>query len=606
MTAMPISTPQPIEDHGLVGDLRTAALIARDGAVTFLCLPEFDSPTVFASLLDPAGGTFRILPRNDGLRTSQMYLPDTNILLTRFMSENGIAELTDLMPVHGSPGPQRLQRRVRVIRGSFDFDMVCAPRFDYGRCAHAVDADGTFVPDGGSLRLRLRATVPLRAEDGNLHAEFHLDRDGEACFFLEVNPENPVTTTSCAEADATFAATLAFWHRWVDRSRYAGRWREVVTRSALALKLLTSAVHGAPVAAVTFGLPEEFGGERNWDYRYVWIRDASFAMYAFIRLGLIDEAEAFVDWIGARARQRVRDEQLHVAYALDGTSELPEQTLDHWEGHQQSRPVLIGNAAATQFQLDIYGELMDSVYLANKYGRSTSYEDWRGIVGMVAWLGENWRRPDAGIWEGRGEMRPFLHSRVMCWVAVDRAIRLSQKRSLPAPLPNWNELRLEIHASIHEEFWRDDLQSFVSYPGADAPDGSMLLMPLVRFISPCDPRWIGTMALVQRTLVEDALVFRRTEGDRALDGLKGEEGSFLACSFWYVECLARMGRVVEARLLFEKLLGYANPLGLYAEELSPTGRHQGNYPQALTHLALISAASYLDRALGKNRATPWS
>ncbi len=606
MTAMPISTPQPIEDHGLVGDLRTAALIARDGAVTFLCLPEFDSPTVFASLLDPAGGTFRILPRSEGLRTSQMYLPDTNILLTRFMSEDGIAELTDLMPVHGSPGPQRLQRRVRVIRGGFDFDMVCAPRFDYGRCAHAVDAGGTFVPDGGSLRLRLRATVPLRAEDGNLHAEFHLDRDGEACFFLEVNPEHPAAAASCAEADDAFAATLAFWHRWVDRSHYAGRWREVVTRSALALKLLTSAVHGAPVAAATFGLPEEFGGERNWDYRYVWIRDASFAMYAFIRLGLIDEAEAFVDWIGARARQRVRDEQLHVAYALDGTSELPEQTLDHWEGHQQSRPVLIGNAAATQFQLDIYGELMDSVYLANKYGRSTSYEDWRGIVGMVAWLRENWRRPDAGIWEGRGEMRPFLHSRVMCWVAVDRAIRLAQKRSLPAPLPDWNELRLEIHASIHEEFWRDDLQSFVSYPGADAPDGSMLLMPLVRFISPCDPRWIGTMALVQRTLVEDALVFRRTTGDRVLDGLKGEEGSFLACSFWYVECLARMGRVVEARLLFEKLLGYANPLGLYAEELSPTGRHQGNYPQALTHLALISAASFLDRALGKNRATPWS
>ncbi len=606
MTALPISTPHPIEDHGMVGDLRTAALVARDGAVTFLCLPEFDSPTVFASLLDPAGGSFRILPRHDSLRTSQMYLPDTNILLTRFMSGDGIAELTDLMPLHGSAGPQRLQRRVRVIRGAFDFEMVCAPRFDYGRCGHALEADGTFVPEDGGLRLRLRATVPLREEDGDLHAAFHLDRDGEACFFLEVSPQDPAPAASCAEADAAFADTLAFWRRWVDRSQYSGRWREVVTRSALALKLLTSAVHGAPVAAATFGLPEEFGGERNWDYRYVWIRDASFAMYAFIRLGLIDEAEAFVDWIGARARQRGKDEQLQVAYSLRGDSELPEQTLGHWEGHRQSRPVLIGNAAAKQFQLDIYGELMDSVYLANKYGRSSSYEDWRGIVGMVAWLGTNWRRPDAGIWEGRGEMRQFLHSRVMCWVAVDRAIRLAQKRSLPAPLPDWNALRLEIHASIHEEFWRDDLGSFVSYPGADAPDGSMLLMPLVRFISPCDPRWIGTMALVQRTLVEDALVFRRTPADRVLDGLKGEEGSFLACSFWYVECLARMGRVVEARLLFEKLLGYASPLGLYAEELSSTGQHQGNYPQALTHLALISAASYLDRVLGRDRATPWS
>ncbi len=606
MTALPIVAPQPIEDHGVVGDLRTAAVIARDGAVTFLCLPEFDSPTVFASLLDPSGGTFGIRPRHDSLRTSQMYLPDTNVLITRFMSEDGIAELTDLMPVHGSTTPQRLQRRIRVIRGTFDFDMVCAPRFDYGRRTHRLDDTGTFLPDGGDLRLRLRATVPLRAEAGDLHAEFRLERDGEACFFLEVNPENGLAEADCREADRSFAETIAFWHRWVDGSRYVGRWREVVTRSALVLKLLTSKVHGAPVAAATFGLPEEVGGERNWDYRYVWIRDASFAMYAFIRLGMTAEVEEFVDWIAARSRQCEETERLHVAYSLGGESDLPEQSLDHWEGHQQSRPVLIGNAASKQFQLDIYGELMDSVYLANKYGRSSSYDDWQGIVRLIDWLGMNWQRPDAGIWEGRGEAKQFLHSRVMCWVAVDRAIRLAQKRSFPAPLPDWNALRVAIHASIHDGFWREDLQSFVSYPGAEAPDGSMLLMPLVRFISPCDPRWVGTMALVQRTLVEDALVFRRTPGDRALDGLEGEEGSFLACSFWYVECLARMGQVTEARLLFEKLLGYANPLGLYAEELSPTGRHQGNFPQALTHLALISAASFLDRALSKQDPTPWS
>ena len=606
MTALPISTPQPIEDHGVIGDLRTVAVIARDGAVAFLCLPEFDSPSVFASLLDPAGGTFRILPRHDALRTSQMYLPDTNVLITRFMSEDGIAELTDLMPVHKSGGPQRLQRRIRVIRGEFDFNMVCAPRFDYGRATHTLDASGTFLPAGDGPRLRLRATVPLREADGDLYAEFRLKREEDACFFLDVDPDDTPVVTDCAAADRTFSETMAYWHHWMDRSQYTGRWREVVTRSALVLKLLTSAVHGAPVAAATFGLPEEAGGERNWDYRFVWVRDASFAMYAFIRLGMTEEVEQFVDWIAARARQSDGSERLHVAYSLRGESNLPEQTLDHWEGHQQSRPVLIGNAASKQFQLDIYGELMDSVYLANKYGRSSSYEDWQGIVKAVDWLGNNWRRPDAGIWEGRGEAKHFLHSRVMCWVAVDRAVRLAQKRSFPAPLPDWNALRLEIHGSIHTEFWREDLQSFVSYPDAQSPDGSMLLMPLVRFISPCDPRWIGTMALIQRTLVEDALVFRRTAEDRVLDGLKGEEGSFLACSFWYVECLARMGRVGEARLLFEKLLGYANPLGLYAEELSPTGRQQGNYPQALTHLSLISAASYLDRVLSKKKATPWA
>ena len=603
MTDQTPATP-PIEQHGMIGDLRTAALVATDGAITFFCAPQFDSPSIFASLLDPAAGSFRIAPVDDGLRVRQMYFPDTAVLLTRFMSQDGIAELADLMPVDGAAGPQRIQRSVRVIRGAFTMAAACAPRFDYGRGSHSLDG-GVFRPDGGGPVLRLLATVPLTPQDGALHARFDLKAGETATFVLEVAPDFDQPAGTLERAGRTFHETVDWWRGWTRQSHYVGRWRETVTRSAVTLKLLTSHVHGAPVAAATFGLPELFGGGRNWDYRYVWIRDASFAMYAFIRLGLTQEAEDFVDWIAERVRA-CQGEPLRVAYSLAGENELPEVSLDHLAGHEASRPVRIGNAATQQFQLDIYGELMDAVYLANKYGRATSYDDWTGIRRLVDWIGENWTREDAGIWEGRGEQKHFLHSRLMCWVAVDRATRLAQKRSLPAPLPQWNELRLQIHASIHEQFWREDLNSFVQYPGAETTDGSMLLMPLVRFISPRDPRWLGTMALVRRQLVEDALVFRRAPADRALDGLDGQEGSFLACSFWYVECLARQGELAEARLLFEKLLGYASPLGLYAEELSPTGRHQGNYPQALTHLALISAASYLDRALGSGRPQPWS
>ena len=595
----------PIDDHGVIGDLRTAALIASDGSLSFLCAPNFDSPSIFASLLDANAGCFRIAPQADGLRRTQMYLPDTNVLLTRFMSSEGIAELTDLMPVDGIEAPQSVQRSIRVIRGAFALEAVCAPKFDYARTSHTVQEGGFFRPDGPGPVLRLRATVPLTNEDGALCARFHLKAGESACFRLEINPAVEATAFNHDIAKANFQDTVTWWRSWASQSRYEGRWREVVSRSALVLKMLTSRKHGAPVAAVTFGLPELPGGARNWDYRYVWIRDASFAMYAFIRLGLTQEAEDFVDWIGDRVSELAEGETLRVAYSLDGKNDLPESELD-MAGYAVSVPVRIGNAASKQFQLDIYGELMDAVYLANKYGRPSSYEDWTHIRRLIIWIGENWRRPDSGIWEGRGEQKHFLHSRLMCWVAVDRAIRLGQKRSLPAPFPEWNALRMEMHESIHSEFWRQDLNSFVQYPGADTPDGSMLLMPLVRFISPRDPRWLGTMDLIRQELVEDALVFRRAPADRDLDGLEGQEGSFLACSFWYVECLARAGDLGEARLMFEKLLGYGSPLGLYAEELSPTGMHQGNYPQALTHLALISAASYLNRALKSETQQAWS
>ncbi len=607
MVAMPDTTPaEPIliEHHGVIGDLRTAALVARDGTIDFFCAPDFDSPAIFASLLDPGAGTFRIAPTDEDAKTAQMYVPDTNVLLTRFTAEDGMAELIDLMPVAGD-GPQRLQRHIRVIRGVFTMAMVCAPRFDYARTPHALEPGGVFRPQGAGPVLRLTASVPLDARDGELHAQFELATGQSATFVLDIDPAAHGAEPAVAVAERVYTETVEWWRDWASQSDYQGRWRELVTRSALALKLLTSRVHGAPVAAATFGLPEQLGGERNWDYRFVWIRDGSFAMYAFIRLGLRNEAKDFIEWIARRAEASAAGDQLRVAYSLAGENHLPETVLD-LEGYAGSTPVRIGNGASTQFQLDIYGELMDAVYLANKYGAAMSHDGWTSIRHLVDWIGQNWRRPDLGIWEGRGEPKHFLHSRLMCWVAVDRAIRLAMKRSLPGPLPNWNALRLEIYDSIHSDYWRPALNSFVQHPEAETPDGSMLLMPLVRFITPRDPRWLGTMASIEKHLVVDALVYRRCRQDRALDGLPGQEGAFLACSFWYVECLARAGDVAKARLLFEKLLGYAGPVGLYAEELSPTGRHLGNYPQALTHLSLISAATYLDRALGRHTQQPWA
>ncbi len=610
------SAHRPIADNAIVGDLRTAAVISNDGTVCFCCLPAFDSPTIFASLLDRDAGHFRLRPATGGFRTAQMYLPDTNVLVTRFLSEEGIAELTDAMPVPGQAGPQRLLRRIAVIRGEIPFDMLCAPRFGYASVPHTLErvgAGGVFRPEGGPV-LRLRASVPTEIREneagGDLAGCFTLTAGDAACFALEVNPtdEDEGGDLSHGEFRDVFQATSDWWHGWVHGMRYHGRWREMVTRSALIMRMMVSADYAAMVAAPTFGLPEQPGGERNWDYRYCWIRDTSFAMYAFVRLGLVDEAQPYLDWISARVRDSSRDhrpEPLRIMYRLDGTTDLTERTLDNFAGWQDSRPVRIGNGAADQFQLDIYGELMDAIYLANKYGRSSSYEDWQHVRRMITWLSHNWGRPDQGIWEGRGAEKHFLHSRLMCWVAFDRAIRLADKRSFPAPLPEWNSIRVQIYNSIHEEFWNEDLNSFVQYPGSETPDGSMLLMPLVRFISPQDPRWLGTLAHIERTLVDDALVHRRTASDRALDGLTGEEGSFLACSFWYVECLARSGQVARARLLFEKLLAYANHVGIYSEELSPSGRHLGNTPQVLTHLALISAAVYLDRALSGEPQPPW-
>jgi len=595
----------PLGDYGIIGDLHTVALVSMDGSIDFMCAPSFDSPSVFAALLDvERGGHFKLAPVLDGPTRKQLYLPDTNVLLTRFLDSAGVAEVSDFMPVEEAGHAHNLVRRAKTVRGELNFQMRCAPRFDYARAQHTVELHGQteaiFVGRSGSgeLALRLRSSVPLRVENGDAVAEFTLRADEAAWFVLEaVTAGEPSPSQQPEYERVAFKQTVNFWRRWIDRSTYKGRWREMVNRSALTLKLLTSRHHGSIVAAPTFGLPEEIGGSRNWDYRYTWIRDSSFTLYGLMRLGYTNEAAAFMRWVMDRCQELEPDGSLQIMYGLDGRHALPEETLTHLEGYMGSRPVRIGNAAYTHLQLDIYGELLDSVYLFDKYGSPVPYDGWANIVRLIDWVCQHWREPDEGIWETRGGRQEFLYSRVMCWVAIDRAIRLANKRSFPAPLPRWYEVRDTIYREIYERFWNPDLKAFVQSAGARTLDAASLLMPLVRFVSPTDPRWISTLRAISSELVSDSLVYRYRLADGFSDGLTGQEGTFSMCSFWYVECLSRLGDLHKARFFFEKMLGYANHLGLYGEELGPQAQHLGNFPQAFTHLALISAAFDLDRRL---------
>ena len=601
---------QPIENCGVIGNMRSIALVGMDGSIDFLCYPDFDSPTVFAALLDDdRGGCFQIHPQLANTRVRQLYLPDTNILLTRFLAEEGVAELTDYMPIAAdAKQPNEIVRTVSVIRGKIDFQMRCQPRFHYAACAHAVkieDSSAVFSPASDRCPpMALYSTVAMKQESQDTMAQFSLKAGETASFvFGGVRPQGQQPEMEFI--GQRFHDTVRFWRRWIAKSKYEGRWREIVNRSALMLKLLTSREHGSLIAAPTLSLPENIGGVRNWDYRYTWLRDAAFTLYALIRLGFVDEAEAFIDWLKGRLSDDAERGPLQPMYGIDGRQKLDELTLDHLRGYENSRPVRIGNAAYKQLQLDIYGEMMDSIYLANKYGDPISNAGWQEILDMLEWLAKNWQRPDEGIWEVRGGAREFLHSRLMCWVAFDRALRLAQKRSLSAPVDAWLRTRDEIRTDIFTNFWDADLKSFVQSKGTKDLDASVLLMPLMRFISPVDPMWCSTMQAIEKHLVEDTLV-RRYEAERThVDGLPGGEGCFTACSFWYVECLARAGELEKAQLLFEKLLGYANHVGLYSEQLGLNGRHLGNFPQAFTHLALISAATYLDRVLSGTDDAVW-
>ena len=595
---------QPIENYGIIGDLHTVALVGMDASIDFLCFPHFDSPSLFAGMLDDkSGGRFSIRPSFSNVKRRQHYMPSTNVLVTRFLSPDGVAEVTDFMTVAGMRHANKLVRQVQAIRGEARFEMRFAPRFDYARATHTLEEGPTgmlFRSNGEDMTaVRLLSTVPMRKDGGDAVADFTLQPGEITSFVMEAGRDGGIQRPlEQGQVVEWFGQTMDYWRRWVSKSTYRSRWRETVDRSALALKLLTSAKHGSIVAAPTFGLPETPGGERNWDYRYAWIRDASFTIYALMRLGYSEEAAHFMQWIEARCQDLNSDGSLQAVYALDGSKNLDESILTHMEGYGGASPVRIGNAACHQIQLDIYGELMDSVYIYNKlFGQPITYDFWRNLVRLIDYVCANWRLPDEGVWEVRGGKREFLYSRVMTWVAVDRGIRLAEKRGFPAPLNRWRQVRAEIYRDAYEEFWNPEIQSFVQYKGARTVDASSLLMPLVKFISPHHPRWFFTLSAIERELVEDSLVYRYKVADAAPDGLSGDEGTFNLCSFAYVECLSKGGDLEKARYLFEKALGYANHVGLFAEELGRGGEHLGNFPQAFTHISLISAAWNLDTRL---------
>jgi GH15 family glucan-1,4-alpha-glucosidase len=588
--------PRPISEHGVIGDMRTLALVAKNGTIDYLCWPFFDSPSIFASLLDTEkGGAFELMPQIEDARTIQMYIPGSNLLVTRWLGEKQSAEVLDLMPLPEAKESTSLVRSVTVTRGKVSFRLRCWPRDDYARHNPKITVDGCEAMfKCRDFSLRLSGTVQLTKDSGGVGAEFSL-KDGDKAIFVLADGDRKMPDADAL--DIAVQRTLQYWKHWSRQSNYHGRWRSAVTRSALALKLLTSSEHGSIAAAGTFGLPETAGGKRNWDYRATWIRDASFTVYALMRLGYQGEANAFTRWLGEQT-YKSGDARLQVMYKLDGSLMDEEVELDHLSGYGGARPVRIGNNAAGQLQLDIYGELMDSIYLSNKYGEAISHQGWVGVRKIVDLVCKVWQEPDAGIWESRGEMREHLHSRVMCWVAVDRAIRLGDKRSLPAPFERWGKTRNAIAEDIWNSFWNEKLGRFVYTKGGEDIDASMLMMPLVRFVSATDPAWLATLDAIADELADDSFVLRY----KAHEGVPGRDGFFAACSFWFVECLARAGRLDEAQISMEKLLLLGNHVQLYGEEFGPRGEFLGNFPQALTHLALISAAVFLDGALdGKYR-----
>jgi GH15 family glucan-1,4-alpha-glucosidase len=603
---------QPIEDYGIIGNLRTAALIAKNGSIDWFCFPHFDSPSVFGAILDDhKGGHFRIAPTSEEISRKQVYVPDTNILITRFLAENGVGEIIDYMPLSASkdtPPYLGLIRRVRVVRGDMQFRMECVPAFNYGRDTHTTEiiAEGARF-NSPELRFGLASSIPLARFGAGVSAEFSLEEGKSQSFqFRELTPNQSEIGCSEQMSDQFFNETIQYWRKWISKCSYRGRWRETVHRSALALKLLTFEPTGAIVAAPTCSLPESIGGPRNWDYRYTWIRDAAFTVYSLLRLGFIEEATQFVSFLDARCHEMEPDGALQTVYGIDGRHELPEFELDHWEGYKGSKPVRVGNAASEQLQLDIYGELMDSLYLYNKHATPISYELWTYLRRLTNWVCQHWQEKDDAIWEVRGGPRDFVYSKMMCWVAVDRALRLAGKRSFPADLQAWTSTRDQMYETIMQRGWNEKRGAFVQQLDGEALDASTLMMPLVFFVSPTDPRMLQTIDAINRPpkdggLVSDGLVFRY-DVDKTPDGLKGTEGTFNLCTFWLVEALTRAShedpkRLRVARFLFEQILGYANHLGLYAEQIGHQGQALGNFPQALTHLSLISAAFNLDRYL---------
>lgn len=608
----------PIEDHGIVGNTRTVALVGRNATIDWMCFPHFDSPSIFCSLLDSRkGGHWSICPVGSAdVHYKQYYWLDTNVLVTRISTEDGIAQVIDYMPVgdkglcvNGSSTHNALIRQLSVVHGKMCFKMECKPGFNYARDPHEVKHTKCGIRfSSKSLDLSLFSPVDTQIENGAAIGEICMEEgDRKVNFILCDVEEEHHDVCHKVSTDEVFESTIEYWHKWLSQCTYKGRWREMVHRSALVMKLLTFAPTGAIVAAPTCSLPEELGGVRNWDYRYTWLRDAAFTLYGFLRIGFYKEASAFMSYLEARCREvDEQGQQLQPLYGIHGEAHLPEFELDHLEGYKGSRPVRVGNGAYNQVQMDIYGELLDSVYIYNKFS-PISYDLWCYIRKIVDFVADNWHLKDHGMWEVRGDKQHFVYSKVMMWVCLDRGVRLADKYSKSAlNKDKWQRSRDQLYEEIMEKGYDQKIQSFVMHYGCDTLDAATLILPLVFFISPTDPRMLATIKCIDRSpdkggLASDTLVYRYNT-EAGLDGLTGGEGTFNMCTFWLIEALSRAGdkdcrKLREAQLKFEEMLTYANHLGLYAEQTGYTGLALGNFPQAFTHLALISAAFNLDKRL---------
>ena len=567
-----------IADHGLIGNLQTAALVATDGTIDWFCAPRFDSPSIFGCLLDhDHGGHLRTMPTADTFRRQQLYYPDTAILVTRFLTEAGVGEVLDFMPIASTTvasDRHQLVRLIRCVRGEMTFAVEIAPRFDYGRELYETHVSENGVVFQGSQNAMVldlvrepddsRLARVQRASQNELRAELTLSAGQMRGLVLETGEARPPREIRVAEAWRLFDETVRFWRSWLAQSTYTGRWRETLERSAITLKLMTYAPSGGIVAAPTAALPEQIGGERNWDYRYTWIRDASFSVYALLGLGFKEEAAALGRWMRDRVHEQVGGTggPLNIMYRIDGSSDLTEEILPHWEGYRGSSPVRIGNGAADQLQLDIYGEAIGSIYFGDQLGVEAGHGGWRRLADLLDWLVDNWNQPEEGIWETRGGRQDFTYGRLMSWVALDRGIRLADGHGRPAPVDRWRAERDAIYNQIMDVGWSEERQAFVQHSKTNVLDASLLRMSSVGFISPKDPMWLSTLDAMDRELVTDSLVYRYDPG-ASPDGLRGSEGTFSLCTFMYADSLARAGQLEKARNTFEKMLTYANHLGLY-------------------------------------------
>ena len=613
MTAGPTEESyKPISDYGLIGNCHSAALVGLDGSIDWCCLPRFDSDAIFARLLDwRKGGYFRVAPRGVTW-VRRRYLPGTNVLETTFETDTGVARLIDFMPTHphGRPegplesGPtQRVARVLECTTGSIQFAVECYPRFDYGTIVPhaAVDGPHTGFTHGGSHALSFYCSAPLWEADDGFRAEGALRSGQKLHAAVTYQPRFSHTSDALNEdkVEIELSETVRFWEEWSALCSYQGEYRDDVLRSALTLKALTYAPSGALVAAPTTSLPEALGGSRNWDYRFTWIRDASFALYSLSILGYTQEARAFKDWLEWSTMGRASD--LQVMYGLGGERRLTEAELPELEGYRRSRPVRVGNAAHSQFQLDIYGEVLDSAHLYRKFAGEMDREYWEYLRRVVEFVIDHWREPDEGIWEVRRGRQHFVFSKVWCWVALDRAIKAARALQLPGDVDRWRAVRAQIKEDVLARGYDPGRGAFVQAYDSKSLDAANLMLPLVGFIRADDPRMRSTIAAIERELASpQGHLYRYRDYD---DGLGGEEGTFTTCTFWLADDLILLGEVDRARALFESLRGCANDLGLMSEEIDPeTGQMLGNFPQAFSHMALINTAVQLGRAKSHSAA----